>query len=322
MKTTKLAILTAFILFAFSFTFSSCKNCNGNKGKDIDPVLNDSDLTEDGNKGKDIDPVLNDSDLTEVGKYLKRKGASDTEIREMMKIEKEDFGSDITDINRVGRIVYDTNHYYYRDSNGYPHNGQSGDGNCGLYAMKRLLFVLGKHGIIGKNLWYENTDKDLRGMVVKMTGAGKYKHHSEMIGAPILRTLMRDNLNVLINYCEVYDRSGYSIEGGFMPPLLSLSEKNVHEAATEKKAMEFEAAAKAAQIQAETAKGNVKTIEMAMNEVNKVAEEVTVWRNRMAIRGIYGSEGFTVKEIMRMMDAQNAVEKSKRIVQDIANTVN
>jgi hypothetical protein len=34
MKTTKLAVLTAVVLLVLSFAFSSCKNCNGSKGKD------------------------------------------------------------------------------------------------------------------------------------------------------------------------------------------------------------------------------------------------------------------------------------------------
>jgi hypothetical protein len=305
-----LTLLTAAVaLFAFSFMFSSCKNCNGNKGRDN----GNSDDNPNGGNGQNQDNPAEDGDKGDQAKV-----ASEDEIKATMKIATEDFGSDVTDINHIGHIVYDDIHYYYRDHNNRSHNGQSGSGNCGLYAMKRLLFVLGKYKLVEEDLWYKYTDVELREKIVRITGAEKYKCQSEIIGAPILRTLMRDIFKVPVKYNEIYDRSDQPIESGFMPPLLSPDETDAHEVETERKATEFETAAKAAQIQAETAKGNMKTIRMAMTEINRVAEEVTALRNKTAISGIYGSEKFTVKEILRIMTAQNAVEETKKKVQNIA----
>jgi DNA-binding ferritin-like protein (Dps family) len=62
MKTTKLAVLTAVILFGL--TFSSCKNCNGNKGKDNgkDNRVTDTDK----NRGKNQDKGQEDARAIEL----------------------------------------------------------------------------------------------------------------------------------------------------------------------------------------------------------------------------------------------------------------
>jgi hypothetical protein len=149
-----LTILTAFVLLVSSFTLSSCKDCGKNDATDnatSDPSDPNNQITEDGYKN------ASGHALTEAGKHLAGKGATAKEIMEMMKIEKECFGEN-------GYIVFNGHHYWYEDSMG-PHEGQSGDANCGLYAIKRLLFVLGRKGIVDKNLWYKYTDDDLREML-------------------------------------------------------------------------------------------------------------------------------------------------------------
>ncbi|GHT52681.1 hypothetical protein AGMMS49990_09330 [Endomicrobiia bacterium] len=177
MKTKKVVIAIAL----FSLVLSSCKGCP-HKEKDK-------------NKTNPVVRVDENTPKSKVEEYLKAKGADDAEIRQMLKIEKEDFGEDI------GHIVYENNHYYYEGhDNGWTHC------NCGLYAMKRLLFVLGKHDIVDKDLWYRYTDSQLREMC-------STPDQSEHIIASILRTLMED-LGVPAEHNKIYDRDGDDISTG------------------------------------------------------------------------------------------------------------
>jgi hypothetical protein len=109
----------------------------------------------------------------------------------------------------IGYIVCEGNHFYYKDSAG-DHDGQSGAANCGLYALKRLLFVLGRKDIVAENLWYEYTDSQLREKIAKMVRA-EYAREvvrpTTLISARHLRKLMID-INIPSWYCDFYDRKG------------------------------------------------------------------------------------------------------------------
>ncbi|GHT38483.1 hypothetical protein AGMMS49593_07920 [Endomicrobiia bacterium] len=113
----------------------------------------------------------------------------------MLKIEKEDFGKNI------GRIIYWNNHYYYGG-----HDSGWTRKNCGLYAMKRLLFVLGKHDEVNKGLWYRFTDSQLRELDLPA-------NQDENIPLCLLRTLMND-LGVPAIYNKIYDKEGDDISTG------------------------------------------------------------------------------------------------------------
>ncbi|GHT56788.1 hypothetical protein AGMMS50233_09390 [Endomicrobiia bacterium] len=185
MKTKKVVIAIAL----FSLVLSSCKGCP-HKEKDknkTNPVVR-------------VDEDDEDILTTGVGKYLKAKGADNAEIRQVLKIEKEDFGEDI------GHIVYENNHYYYEGhDNGWTHC------NCGLYAVKRLLFVLGKHDIVDKDLWYRYTDSQLREMLLEIPERERETNQNVTIRSGILITLM-DDLGVPADHCKIYGRTGLILE--------------------------------------------------------------------------------------------------------------
>jgi hypothetical protein len=87
-----------------------------------------------------------------------------------MHIATEHFGEEIGCIQ-----LYD-NHYRYNDSKG-DHDGPQTHNNCGVYAMKRMLFVLGKHPDTGidEDLWYRYTDYELRDYLeIKWLGRDGY----------------------------------------------------------------------------------------------------------------------------------------------------
>jgi hypothetical protein len=150
--------------------------------------------------------------LTEVGKILYKRGCKANEIKEMMKIENEDFGMDVKDKKYIGHIVYWNNHYYYRGHDrGYTYH------NCGLYAMKRLLFVLGKHPDtgIGEDLWYRYTDKELRDMLVRITGNENNRKETEFIGSFILQRLIQERFGVP----DKYNKGIYGADGRLLDPL-------------------------------------------------------------------------------------------------------
>jgi hypothetical protein len=212
-----LSILTAVILFGFSFTFSSCKDCGKNKGKDNpdNPVIDGDNPDNPVIDGDEDAPV----DLAEVERYLEAKGAGPIEIMEMIKIAKENFGKNIGHVesNRA-------DHYYYRDDRG-EHHGQSGAANCGLYAMKRFLFVLGRHNIVDKNLWYRHTDDELREMVFDSLGGEvlEVKNHNVTIDSNYLTTLM-NNIGIPPKQCLVHFKGGGLANGAFLPRVLKKEE--------------------------------------------------------------------------------------------------
>jgi hypothetical protein len=251
-----LAILTAVVLFGFSFTFSSCKDCDGNKNKGKDNIKNNpvtdrdqnssySDLALDdsdsdqNNSYSDLalddfgsdqnssydDSTLDDSDLTEVGVYLKHKGASDTEIRAMMNIEKEDFG------DYIGYILLRDNHYLYSDDNGY-HDGLQTTGSCALYAMKRLLFVLGRYGEAPKTLWYRYTDKELRDKLAEMPGGEGFRYQGVWIDGRYLIPLMM-SIGVPNEFCEIYENGIKMASPGFRAAKPLLTPERVAEVVAE-----------------------------------------------------------------------------------------
>ncbi|GHT55289.1 hypothetical protein AGMMS50233_04980 [Endomicrobiia bacterium] len=196
MKTKKVVIAIAL----FGLVLSSCKGCP-HKEKDknkTNPVVRVDEDTPKSNTDED-------TPKSKVEEYLKAKGADDAEIRQMLKIEKENFGEGI------GHIVYDeNNHYYYEGHDtGWTHC------NSGLYAVKRLLFVLGKHGIVDKDLWYRYTDSQLRQTDIALD-------ECETIIPCTLKTLMED-LDVPASYRGIYDKNGDELEW-----VRTLNEKIAH----------------------------------------------------------------------------------------------
>ncbi|GHT56281.1 hypothetical protein AGMMS50233_07750 [Endomicrobiia bacterium] len=182
MKTKKVVIAIAL----FSLVLSSCKGCP-HKEKDK-------------NKTNPVVRVDEDTPKSKVEEYLEAKGADNAEIREMSKIEKEDFGEGID------HIVCENNHYYYKDhDNGWTHC------NCGLYAVKRLLFVLGKHDIVDKDLWYKYTDSQLREMLLEIPEREKETNQNVTIRSNTLKTLMED-LGVPDDHCRIYGRTGLILD--------------------------------------------------------------------------------------------------------------
>ncbi|GHT45285.1 hypothetical protein AGMMS49936_02270 [Endomicrobiia bacterium] len=72
--------------------------------------------------------------------------------------------------------------------------------------MKRLLFVLGKHGKVDKGLWHRYTDSQLRGMDLPahQVDQGKFLYDTN------LKTLMED-LGVPAEYCGIYNTDGEKV---------------------------------------------------------------------------------------------------------------
>jgi hypothetical protein len=280
-KTKTLAILVASVLLASSFTFSSCKNCNGNNGKN-NPVTY-------------RDPSKDNSDLTEVGGYLKNKGASDTEIRAMTNIEKEDFDEEI------GCVMWHNGHFWYRDRK-RDHDGLQTPNNCGLYAIKRLLFVLGKHGRVAENLWYKHTDQDLRDKLAKMLKGEKYKYQDNTIHGFYIRTLMRD-IGVPIEYCRVCDINSIMDPWGsiFVPSLLGVADELMAKIGeTRSKAIDAWGLRDLAQQQ-------VKKAQAEMENVNNTTTLPAEARNAAAVEVIKASDA--VKQVVA--DAQAVVKEAK-----------
>jgi hypothetical protein len=190
-----LSILTAVILLISSFTFNSCKDC----GKNNHFTDTDKDKTiADGNESV---PFIDDIALAEVEKHLRAHGASDEEIKATKHIATEHFG------DNIGRIMWDNGHYWYGDDMGN-HDGQPVDDgiNCGLYALKRLLFVLGRHNIVDKNLWYQYTDMELRKFVFGKWEPNLERFYNEAMAPEYLVELVQIFVGDTGDYRWIYDR--------------------------------------------------------------------------------------------------------------------
>jgi hypothetical protein len=327
----KISILTiliaSFILFGLSFTLSSCKACDKRDDNTNNTSLDTSNSTSTNTTGNTTNIiVLSDLDtsnstvLSKVGKYLKNKGCDDLEIKAMMDIEKEDFGENI---NRVMRVGY---HFWYENHcSGRTHL------NCGLYAMKRLLFVLGKHGVVDENLWYKYTDDELRDMIANISGYEKNRNQSKFIEGNILKTLMRD-VGVPERYCKIYDESGEEALAGFVPHSLAPGCFEHVQEQMKERMIGFEARARAAANDAESAK--VKAEEAAKNSnmaeatrwadeadkafvVAKEAEydaaEVTMWMNTAMEAEAMEAWEEVSKQVMKARYACLAADKAAKI---------
>jgi hypothetical protein len=315
-----LSILTAsFILLSSSFTFSSCKNCDGNKNKGKDngksnPITNrDKDNPDNPVIDGDEDvPVLDDYDLIEVGRHLRDRGASDDEIKEMKKIATEDFGEDI------GRVIFNgTNHYYYRDKRRDHHGQPAGTNDCALYAMKRFLFVLGRHPGTGidKDLWYRHTDDQLREMIFESLGGELgykgheiIKKHTETIESAYLKTLMR-NVGIPPERCFIYYENDVQVPVFFLLPVLSKKEYAASMAETEGKIVGIK---KRAQALLESARVAKNKIQLKVNEVKNAHEGEDVQRQqalqeaRQALLDVNVASG-EMKDVIRDMDSCKGV---------------
>ncbi|GHT61908.1 hypothetical protein AGMMS49531_09380 [Endomicrobiia bacterium] len=193
-KTKKVVIAIAL----FSLVLSSCTGCKdkNDKGKDkTNPVARTDEDTPKSNTDEN-------TPKSKVEVYLKAKGADDVEIRQTSKIEKEDFGEG------DGYIIYENNHFYYKDhDNGWTYN------NYGLYAVKRLLFVLGRRGIVDEDLWYRCTDRQLRGLFIP-------PDQNVMLSCSQVRTLLED-FGVPPEYNIVYDKDCVDKSTGVDAPTTS-----------------------------------------------------------------------------------------------------
>jgi hypothetical protein len=244
-----LAILTAVILFGLSFTFSSCKDC----GKiDTSSATSDpSDPSDPNNPNPDSDiDALSEVDLTEIAEHLLSRGAGDVEIEAMRHIATEHFGEDI------GCVVLENGHYYYKDSK-KNHDGPQTPNNCGIYALKRLLFVLGKKGIIDKNLWYEHTDQELRAFLFEPQQGQRplFYEHGVLIPEAVL-TLIHKFAGNTSKYSWVYDRFNKRI-AKIPPPQFHADEEAAQVAEIEKEVRPLEEEAAEAQRIAEDEEKNV-----------------------------------------------------------------
>jgi hypothetical protein len=190
----KMMLFYAAILFGFHLTLSSCAN-NKDKGK-TNPVVDRADASK---------STHMHYELSEVGKYLYSKGCAEYEISEMMKIEKEDFEGPIE------HVIYHNYHFHYKH-----HDKGQTYANCGLYAVKRLLFALGKKGIVAKDLWYKYTDVELRDMIVKISGDESDRNQGKVLDVWDVDRLMFRFLDVKPPYNGVWcfhDKSYHCMYG-------------------------------------------------------------------------------------------------------------
>jgi hypothetical protein len=164
-------ILYFTFLFLFELSLFSC-------GKNAEELINRSDTA----------PLV----LTEVGKNLQARGCDENEIIQMMKIETENFEG------RIDHVCWWSNHFYY-----YGHDNGQTHANCGLYAVKRLLFVLGKHKIVNEDLWYRYTDAELRDILVTISKDETDRNQNNIISAYRLVVLM-NRLGIPAAYIGVY----------------------------------------------------------------------------------------------------------------------
>jgi hypothetical protein len=113
-----LAILTAVILFGFSFTFSSCKDCGGdkNKGKD-NPNNPDNPVDVDGDKNNpDNVSVLDNPDLDEAKMAAKREAAQLAELDEKIRSLENEMNRLVKNVSEArlisSRALNDENLFY------------------------------------------------------------------------------------------------------------------------------------------------------------------------------------------------------------------
>jgi hypothetical protein len=309
-KRKALILLTAsFILFAFSFTFSSCKNCNGDKS---DPALEGFSVS-----------VLDNPALAKIKEYLRDKRVSQPEMEATMRIATEDFGEGI------GRIMCDNGHFWYRDGRRVDHDGLRTHNNCGLYAIKRMLFVLGKHSDTGidEDLWYRYTDDELRCYFDKKWYGRDVVHmeYNPTLTPGFVSKLMRE-LGVEAKYCAIYDRHSNPVPLDLPSPPptqeeLNAAKKKVDDIKARLQILEERATAALKLAQADNAtKEDIGKAENDIREVDvdidKISEEVGAWRRKII------DEDLSHDIDLQRQEADEAHKKVSNVINSLLEEIN
>jgi hypothetical protein len=87
-------------------------------------------------------------------------------------------------------------------------DGQTGQ-NCGLFAVIRLLYVLGQNGVVDKDLWYRYTIQQLRDIMVDTLEAKEeHRNQGHGIGPVELKNLMK-YIGIPDQYSRVVRKGDY-----------------------------------------------------------------------------------------------------------------
>jgi hypothetical protein len=103
-------------------------------------------------------------------------------------------------------------HYYLVDHD----DGQTGQ-NCGLFAIIRLLYVLGQNGVVPRHWWYSLTVQQLRDILVDQVRTGGvhvpdyYRDQGMPLEKPEIEALMRC-LGIPPQYIRIVQQGQYWID--------------------------------------------------------------------------------------------------------------
>jgi hypothetical protein len=194
------ALLVASVLFAFSFTFSSCKNCNDKEKGRQEAKSKGLTARTDGIANPDNAPDVKNPEPEDP--IIKRE----KEIRE--EIEKETYGPNIHGYTREGQ------HYWYKS----PDDSYIA-GDCGLYAVIRLLHhaeQIDPDNPDLKDLWKRYTNQGLRDILADLTKREASRRQGVSLYDDELFLLMRTLLSIPIDWGEkpgVVSDIAYIIKG-------------------------------------------------------------------------------------------------------------
>jgi hypothetical protein len=121
--------------------------------------------------------------VKDLEKVLRNQGRPQEEIDLLLKMPEQLKGVSIDSCV----IIFTGSHYFLYDHD----DGQTGQ-NCGLFAIVRLLYVLGQLGIGDEYLWIRYTMQDLRDILIDKLGADdEYRNQSRGTKEKQLIMLMR-----------------------------------------------------------------------------------------------------------------------------------
>jgi hypothetical protein len=126
--------------------------------------------------------------LSPEGNFKEKLQLEDCEIQQRSKIERENFS------HPIYPIVFTGGHYYY-DDHDFGHTYQ----NCGLYAIRRLLFHLGLLSIVNADLWDRYTDRGLRNIIVDTLGFNE-QYRDQNVG------LLEEHVTALMRWFGIPDQ--------------------------------------------------------------------------------------------------------------------
>jgi hypothetical protein len=195
----KTTIITIFLLFLFVIFSCSKKN----EALRQDTVLQTTETEPTKNPTTPSQETNTTPGMSEFLQELQNLGYNSQEVRELIKIEKENYGPVLRD------IMFNGGHFYYE---GFDF-GQTPN-NCGIYAVRRKLKQMYDLDMLAdKRAWYRLSDSQMRNLIATGPNADpeidrRYVYGGESLACEDIVNL-QIYMSIPLENCSLFKTDGF-----------------------------------------------------------------------------------------------------------------